>query len=347
MRTKPYLAAGCLAVALLSACAEMPSAASPVDAKVSDPSPEPVREEAKSEEVVVTGSATTEDFGNRKLAFAMPESGGESMAESRPALAERPPPPPPAPPAAPRSYADVMSVAPGAMAEDSADRSLRASAQPGKQAPPRDAPAGPRPAHPGAPVANPQGSVPRADTGEAVAPRGPMLVYTAAVTMAVFEVNASLARVEAIGREVGGFLAKRDDRSITIRVPVARFDEAVKRIEGVGDMLHRNVSAEDVTEQFRDLEVRLKSARAVQERLTQLLAKAVKVEESVLIERELDRVTGEIERIEGKIKFLRDRASLSTITVTFDAKRKETAGSEVRLPGRWLQELGLRRLLGI
>ncbi len=67
-----------------------------------------------------------------------------------------------------------------------------------------------------------------------------MLIYTAQVTMAVFEVNASLARVEAIGRELGGFLAKRDDHAITIRVPSERFDEAVRRVEGVGDMLHRN-----------------------------------------------------------------------------------------------------------
>ena len=76
------------------------------------------------------------------------------------------------------------------------------------------------------------------------------------------------------------------------------FEDAVKRVEKIGDMLHRNVTAEDVTEEFRDLEVRLRGARAVQERLTQLLAKATKVEESVLIEKELDRVSGEIDRVD-------------------------------------------------
>ncbi len=173
-----------------------------------------------------------------------------------------------------------------------------------------------------------------------------MLIYTAQITMAVFEVNTSLGRVEAIGRELGGFLAKRDDQSITIRVPAAVFQDAVKRIEGVGDMLHRNVVAEDVTEEFRDLEIRLKSARAVQARLTELLAKAVKVEESIAIERELDRVSGEIERIEGRIKFLKDRAAFSTITVRFEAKATEQVGNaSVRLPVGWLNEINLPRLL--
>ena len=200
------------------------------------------------------------------------------------------------------------------------------------------------PPPPGAPM--PKGSASSATATDASNTRAPMLVYTAQVTMAVFEVNASLARVETIGRELGGFLAKRDDRSVTIRVPAAAFEDAVKRIEAVGDMLHRNVSAEDVTEEFRDLEVRLRSARAVQTRLTELLTKAAKVEESIAIERELDRVTGEIERIEGRIKFLRDRAAFSTITVRFEPKASEQVGDpSVKLPVPWLYDTNLPRLL--
>src|SRR4029079_10668203 len=112
------------------------------------------------------------------------------------------------------------------------------------------------------------------------------------------------------------------------------------------DMLHRNVLAEDVTEEFRDLEVQLKGARAVHDRLTQLLAKARKVEESIAIEKELDRVTLQIDRIEGRMKFLKDRAAYSTITVTFQPKATETLSqTPFRLPGKWLNELGLGRLL--
>jgi hypothetical protein len=194
----------------------------------------------------------------------------------------------------------------------------------------------------------PPGAGTRTDAGDAVQLRAPMLIYTAQISMAVFEVNTSMAKVEALGRELGGFLAKRDDHSITIRVPAQRFDEAVKRVEEAGDMLHRNVQAQDVTEEFRDLEIRLKSARAVQQRLTELLAKAVKVEESIAIERELDRVSSEIERVEGRMKFLRDRAQFSTITVTFEPKpREQVGGQQIRLPVTWLYNLGLKRLLSL
>ena len=176
--------------------------------------------------------------------------------------------------------------------------------------------------------------------------QSPMLIYTAQLTMAVFEVKKAIDSVEQVGRDLGGFLSRRTDQMIVIRVPAARFDEAVGRIEKVGDVVQRNVTTEDVTEEFTDLEVRLKSARAVRERLEQLLAKANKVEESVLIERELERVGGEIERIEGRMKFLRDRAAYSTITVTFQARRGETVGPDrFNLPVPWLYELGLRRLL--
>jgi len=271
-----------------------------------------------------------------------------ALAASLPACAEMPSAKAPMSPGQPAStegmsYHGGMPVAReerdgDGMADDrSSDRRLA-----------QNVPAPAKPA-PGAPPPPPPGDGPRRDAGGEVAQmRGPMLIYSAQISMAVFEVNAGLARVEALGRELGGFLAKRDDRSVTIRVPAQRFDEAVRAIEGFGDMLHRNVSAQDVTEEFRDLEIRLASARAVQKRLSELLAKAAKVEESLAIERELDRVSGEIERVEGRMKFLRDRAVFSTITVTFEAKPKEqVGGSQVRLPVPWLHDLGLRRLLSL
>ncbi len=180
---------------------------------------------------------------------------------------------------------------------------------------------------------------------EAVVQRGPMLIYTAEIAMAVFEVNVQLGKVEQIARDLGGFMAKRADRSITIRVPASKFDEAVRRVEGVGDVIARNVTAQDITEEFHDLELRLKNARATQARLLELLAKASKVDEAVLVERELDRVSSEVERIEGRIKLLRDRAAFSTITVSFQAKPVESVSSKVRLPAPWLYNLGLTRLL--
>jgi hypothetical protein len=192
---------------------------------------------------------------------------------------------------------------------------------------------------------NERGPAP-ASAAEAVAVRAPMLIYTAGISLTVTEIKTSLMSIEALTRELGGFLARRDNVSITVRVPVARFDEAVRRIEALGEVIHRKVTVDDVTEEFTDLEVRLKNLRAVRARLEKLLEKAKGVEEAVLLERELGRVAGEIDRIEGRMKLLRDRASYSTITVSLRERRREAIGPRgPRLPVDWLERLGLGRLL--
>jgi len=177
---------------------------------------------------------------------------------------------------------------------------------------------------------------------------GPMLIYTANFTVAIFEVDDGLRRVEKIARDLGGFLARRDDATITIRVPVAEFDAAVSRIEGIGDVLHRNISSEDVTEEFRDLGLQLKNLRALRDRLAKLLDRAETVEDAIKVERELGRVSGQIDRIEGRMKFLGDRAAMSTLTVEFHLRATDLAGpGEFQLPIGWLHELGLGRLLSL
>jgi hypothetical protein len=173
---------------------------------------------------------------------------------------------------------------------------------------------------------------------------GAYLIYTAHLTMAVYQVEGALSQVEQIGKDVGGYLANRTDREITIRVPRARFEEAIKRVEGTGDVVHRDVTAEDVTDEFVDTEVRLKNARAMRDRLQQLLEKAP-VKEAIEIEKELGRVTQEIERMEGRLKLLKDKIAFSTITVTFDARAAALKTMPLRLPFPWLSSLGLPTLL--
>jgi hypothetical protein len=183
---------------------------------------------------------------------------------------------------------------------------------------------------------------------EAAGPRSPVLIYTAQLTMAIFEVAPGLKAVEEVARELGGFLARQTNQAITIRVPAARFHEALGKLEKIGDVTSREINAQDVTQEYFDLEVRIKSARAVRERLEQLLSRASKVDESIAIERELERVVGEIERLEGRLKFLQDRAQFSTISVTFAPRPKELVAKDTfKLPFPWLDQLGLGRLLDL
>lgn len=175
---------------------------------------------------------------------------------------------------------------------------------------------------------------------------GQKLVYTARLTLAVFQVEAALGKVEGIAREVGGYLSARADREITIRVPRASFDASIRRIEATGDVLHRDIQAQDVTDEYFDLEVRLKNARVMRDRLVQLLAKAT-VKDAIEIEKELGHVTEEIERFEGRLKLLADKVSFSTITVSLQPVDTSPVAQQAPLPFPWLQELGLAHLLSV
>jgi hypothetical protein len=82
----------------------------------------------------------------------------------------------------------------------------------------------------------------------------------------VYEVEKSVDAVQALAEKNGGYLARRDDRSITIRVPAGGFQGVVAEIEKLGDVLSRNVSSEDVTAEYRDLEIQLKNQEALRDR---------------------------------------------------------------------------------
>ena len=188
-------------------------------------------------------------------------------------------------------------------------------------------------------------------TGTNAAPIEPahdaqMLIYTAHVTMSVYQVSPALDAIEAIARSLGGYLESRNDTQIQIRIPRARFDEALHKVEASGDVIHRDVTAQDVTDAYFDLDARLRNARAVRDRLQALLEKAA-VKEAIEIQKELERVTGEIEVLEGKLKLLTNKIAYSTIEVSFQPRASAAVQLAPRLPFTWLGELGLPKLMNL
>src|SRR5262249_2231111 len=137
----------------------------------------------------------------------------------------------------------------------------------------------------------------------------------------------------------------RDGSTIVVRIPAASFDANLSQILALGEVLRRELHAEDVTGKVRDLEARLKNAEAVRQRLTELLSSAGKTEEALAVERELARVTDELERMKAELKRLRELVAYSTVTVRFEAPHAEALDRRFTLPFPWLEELGLSRLL--
>ncbi|MEA2460526.1 MAG: hypothetical protein QOH90_703 [Actinomycetota bacterium] len=120
----------------------------------------------------------------------------------------------------------------------------------------------------------------------------------------------------------GGFVfsSSVDDKnakrgSIVIRVPASTFESALKDAEGLGDVTGQTVTGEDVSQEFVDLKSRLLNSEAQEGVLLRLYDKATSVADTIRIQREVAGVQAEIEQLRGRIRFLEDKTSMSTITL--------------------------------
>lgn len=108
----------------------------------------------------------------------------------------------------------------------------------------------------------------------------------------------------------------RDVVNMTIRVPAAKFDEAITEIRATGNrVIQETVKGQDVTEEFIDIEARLKAQRALEEQFIEIMKRSTTVSDALNVQRELAEVRGEIEKIEGRKRFLENQSSLSTIKI--------------------------------
>lgn len=183
---------------------------------------------------------------------------------------------------------------------------------------------------------------------DALAPGRQLLIYTAVLNLAVHHVEDQQNALVAIARAHGGFMARRSGSEVVIRVPAMRFEEALAATEALGDILGRTVDAQDVGEEFRDTQIRLRNLEAMRQRLEELLRLADNIEAALAVEQQLERVTTEIELLRGRLRSLEDRIAYSTITVHFRPRpTAQERVDEFQLPFRWLHRLGLPRLMEV
>lgn len=135
---------------------------------------------------------------------------------------------------------------------------------------------------------------------------------------------AAYQRVVVTARELGGHVtastsASTDDGgtsgSVTVRVPVDRYEDLLTRIGGVGTLRNQDITSQDVTGEFTDLESRLRHLRAQEAFYLGLLEEAEGVQDAIAVKQQLDGIQSEIERAQGRLDVLDDRTSYSTLTV--------------------------------
>jgi hypothetical protein len=108
---------------------------------------------------------------------------------------------------------------------------------------------------------------------------------------------------------------------LTLRVPADKFEALLNKIsEGVEYFDSKEVSAEDVTEQYLDLEARIKTKKELEARYRELFAQAQNVQEMLEIEKQIGELRSDIEVIEGRFKVMKNRVAYSTLEITFYEK---------------------------
>lgn len=154
-----------------------------------------------------------------------------------------------------------------------------------------------------------------------------MIIRTVTMTIAVGDVESAFHQVEQIVSEQQGYVAgsqlrqdgDRMTATVTIRVPAdpATYQTTLERLRGIAErVVDEQSQAQDVTEEYVDLESRLRNLRATEQSLLQLLNRAEKIEDIINIQRELTNVRGQIEQIQGRKQALERRADMATITLT-------------------------------
>ena len=172
----------------------------------------------------------------------------------------------------------------------------------------------PREAQPGQPAARDTVVIPR------------MIIREGTATVEVDSLEPAVARVRQLAARLGGYVGNVSlqggaeqvrTATVQLKIPAQRYEQAVSGLEPVGRVEAVQSTAQDVGEEFVDVTARTANARRLEERLVTLLAtRTGRLEDVLAVERELARVREEIERYEGRLRYLRTRVSVSTLTVT-------------------------------
>ncbi|MFZ5879705.1 MAG: DUF4349 domain-containing protein [Chloroflexota bacterium] len=167
-----------------------------------------------------------------------------------------------------------------------------------------------------------------------------LVVVTGDLELIVPNVETSLEQVAALAKESGGYVLQSSANSadkwqsaeITIRVPADQFDALLGRVKALGSqVLRENLQGRDVTEEYVDMEGRLKGLRTTLAQLDQLMEKAQTVEEALRVSVERGKIQEQIEQTLGRMQYLENQAALATLTVSLST----TPALPERTPLAW------------
>lgn len=181
---------------------------------------------------------------------------------------------------------------------------------------------------------------------------GEKVIRTGSLTMRVDDATKRLAELRALTETAGGFVASANttDRNgvktayATVRIPNDKFREVVEATKRLAStVFDENETGEDVTAQYVDLGARLNAAKAEETQYLDILKRASTIEDTLNVTARLGEVRSRIEQMEGQMRFLNDRTTYATLSVTLTEEAKVEIPSRVWKPGETFN-LALRAL---
>jgi len=152
----------------------------------------------------------------------------------------------------------------------------------------------------------------------------PMLIRTTSISLRVEDVPKAINQIRQLATSMKGYVSHVSQRQrdghwsaqIVLRVPSEQYKETLQHLQKLGQVTDFTEEIEDVTEEFVDIEARLRNLKRSEEHLLELLKRTGKVSELLSVERELSNRRSEIESLEGRLRYLKHRTAFSTIKVT-------------------------------
>jgi len=186
-----------------------------------------------------------------------------------------------------------------------------------------------------------------------------IVIKNASLSIVVPDPSSAMKSIVVMAEGMGGFVVNSNIyktttsqglevpiANITIRVPAEKLDQALIQIKALVDdqeidVLNEDISGQDVTSEVTDLESRLRNLEAAEEQLLKIMDNAYQTDDVIIVFRELTSVREEIEMIQGQIKYYRESAQLSAVSIYLQAK----AALEPITIGKWLPGAEVQKAL--
>lgn len=152
-----------------------------------------------------------------------------------------------------------------------------------------------------------------------------MIVRTSDITLMVSDIPTAMDKISQLAANIQGFVVSSNQwkdngallGTITIRVPADQFDSVMSTLRGMADeVTSENTSAQDVTQQYTDLNAQLTNLQATEAQLLDIMKKAVTVDDILAVQSQLTNTEGQIESIKGQIQYLQQTSATSLISVS-------------------------------